>query len=321
MKRREKKIKLRLMSVILIGIIMFGALITMVSASLNYRSTLVKGTDNFTVSQYDAAIWKTTVNNSTTPSDWIEGETNITGAKSKVTMRGWRDTTWDTYDVLTGIFMPEFFTLEEIFPLLGFMNMFGFNETTINTNYTNNYKLSYGVRSVWNFTSSGYPEEQSYVDGIMVFKNPSDFKAMLDDYYNLSAKLNEVYILPHFPSVSADEFLWQLALNGLAIAKPQTEYLQVLIEDLGCENATSSGNTLIFERYGEANYTVEIKYGGEGTLSSLSVKTADETVIFRIVSTNSEWEFFVIIAVVLICIAGITVVLILRKRKINKLRK
>ena len=321
MKRREKKMKLRLMSVILFGIIMFGALITMVSASLNYRSTLVKGTDNFTVSHYDAAVWKTTVNNSTTPSDWLEGETNITGAKSKITMRGWRDTTWETYDILTGIFMPEFFNLEEIIPLLFSMNMFGFNETTINTNYTNNYKLSYGVRSVWNFTSSGYPEEQSYIDGIMVFKNPTDFKVMLDDYNNLSAELNGKLPFSPFPNLSADEFLWQLALNGLAIAKPQTEYLQVLIEDLACENATSSGNTLIFERYGETYYTVEIVYGAEGTMSSISVKTADETVIFRIISTNSEWMFFVIITVALICIAGISVVLTLRKRKINKLRK
>jgi len=146
---------------------------------------------------------------------------------------------------------------------------------------------------------------------------------MLDYYNNLSAELNEkLSFSPYsFPNLNADEFLWQLALNGLAIAKPQTEYLQVLIDDLGCENATSSGSTLIFERYGETNYTVEIMYGSEGTMSSLSVKTVAETVIFRIISTNSEWMFFLIITVVLICIAGISVVLILRKRKINKLRK
>ncbi len=321
MRRIKNKIKLSLLSVILFGLIMFGALSTVVLASSNYQSTLVKGTDIFTVSQYDDTVWNTTVSNSTTPSDWFEGETNITGAKSKITMRGWRDTTWETYDVLTGIFMPEIFNLEKIMMLLISMNSLGYNETTINTNYTTNYKLSYGVRSVWNFTSSGYPEEQSYIDGIMVFKNPSDFKTMLDDYNNLSAELNGKLPLSPFPTLDADEFLWQIALNGLAIAKPQTGYLQVLIEDLGCENATSSGNTLIFERYGETNYTVEIMYGSEGTMSSLSVKTADETVIFRIISTNSDWMFFVIITVVLICIAGISVVLILRKRKINKLRK
>lgn len=320
MKRIENKMKLSLLSVILFGVIMFGALSTIVIASPNYQSTLVKGTDIYTVSQYDDAIWKTTVNNSTTPSDWFEGETNTTGAKSKITMRGWRDTSWETYDVLTGIFMPEFFSLEEIILLLGAMNILGYNETTINANYTNTYKLSYGIRSVWNFTSSNYPEEQSYIDGIMVFKNPLEFKSMLDDYTNLSVELNGKLIYS-FPNLSADDFLWNLALNGLAIAKPQSQYLEDLIDELGCKNATSNGSTLIFERYGETYYTVEIRYGAEGTMSSLSVKDADETIIFQIVTTNSEWIFFTMIIVLLIGVAGLTVFLLLRHRKIINSRK
>jgi len=313
----KNKTKTSLLSLFLLGIIMCGVLSTTALASLNYQSTLVKGTDIFTVSEYNDAVWKTTVNNSTNPSNWFEGETNITGAKSKITMRGWRDTTWETYDVLTGIFMTEFFSLEEIFPLLALMNKLGYNETTINANYTNNYKLSYGVRSVWNFTSSDYPEEQSYIDGIMVFKNPLDFKSMLDDYSNLSAELNEKLFFSNysFPSLNADEFLWNLALNGLAIAKPQSEYLEDLIDELGCENVTSSGSTLIFERYGETDYTVEIMYGNEGTISSLLVKDVDDNIIFRIVSTNSEWIFYIILIVMAVCGVVLVVYIIVKKRK------
>lgn len=296
---------------------MCGVLFTTALASSNYQSTLVKGTDIFTVSEYNDTVWKTTVNNSTNPSNWFEGETNITGAKSKITMKGWRDTTWETYDVLTGIFMTEFFSLEEIYPLLGLMNNLGYNETTINTNYTNNYKLSYGVRSVWNFTSSDYPEEQSYIDGIMVFKNPLDFKSMLDDYSNLSAELNEKLFFSNysFPSLNADEFLWNLALNGLAIAKPQSEYLEDLIDELGCENVTSSGSTLIFELYGETDYTVEILYGNEGTISSLLVKDVDDNIIFRIVSHNSEWIFYTTLIVLAVCGVVLVVYIIVKKRK------
>ena len=313
----KNKTKTSLLSLILLGIIMAGVLSTPALASSNYQSTLVKGTDIFTVSEYNDAVWKTTVNNSTNPSNWFEGETNITGAKSKITMRGWSDTTWETYDVLTGILMPEFFSLEEIFPLLGLMNNLGYNETTINANYTNDYKLSYGVRSVWNFTSSDYPEEQSYIDGIMVFKNPLDFKSMLDDYSNLSAELNEkLFFLNYsFPSLNADEFLWNLVLNGLAIAKPQSEYLEDLINELGCENVTSSGSTLIFEHYGETEYTVEIRYGNKGTISSLLVKDVDDNIIFRIVSQNSEWIFYIILIVLAVCGVVLVVYIIVKKRK------
>ena len=92
----KNKTKTSLLSLTLLGIIMCGVLFTPALASSNYQSTLVKGTDIFTVSEYNDAAWKTTVNNSTNPSNWFEGETNITGAKSKITMKGWRDTTWES---------------------------------------------------------------------------------------------------------------------------------------------------------------------------------------------------------------------------------
>ncbi len=304
--------------------IIFGMFSTAVSASSSYQSTLVKGTDDFVVNQYNDAAWKTTVNTSGNPNFWFEGDANITGAKSKTTILGWNDIVWETWDIFTSLFMSEYFSFEDLVMLLNIMDNLGYNETTINANYTESYSLSYGIRAVWNFTAGLFLEQPSYNEGILVFKDPLDFKTMLDDYDTIAAELNKnvpIKIIGTFPNLTADDFLWQLALNGFAVAAPQPTYLTDLIVELGCENATSNGNTLIFERYGETYYTVEIVYGAEGTMSSVSVKAADETVIFQIISSNSEWMFFVIITVVLICIAGITVVLILRKRKINKLRK
>ena len=292
---------------------------TTVSASLNYQTTLMKGTEIFTVDRYDNVRWKTTVNLSTTPSDWFEGDTNFKGAQSKATIKGWNDITWQFYDVFTTIFMAEYFSSEDIFILLKIMDTAGYNETTINANYTDNYDLWYGLRAVWNFTIKNFEELPSYNDGVMVFENPLDFKTILDDYNNLAADLNGKISIQiagyNFPILSADEFIWQLALNGLAIAKPQPEYLTNLVDELGCVNVSSSGKSLIVERYGETDYTVEISYGEEGTLSSLLVKDVDGNIIFQIVSTNSEWIFYLILIIIAVCGVGLVVYIIIKKRK------
>ena len=292
---------------------------TTVSASLNYQTTLMKGTEIFTVDRYDNVRWKTTVNLSTTPSDWFEGDTNFKGAQSKVTIKGWNDITWQFYDVFTTIFMAEYFSSEDIFILLKIMDTAGYSETTINANYTDNYDLWYGLRAVWNFTIKDFEELPSYNDGVMVFENPLDFKTILDDYNNLALDLNGKISIQiagyNFPILSADEFIWQLALNGLAIAKPQPEYLTNLVDELGCVNVSSSGNSLIVERYGETDYTVEISYGEEGTLSSLLVKDVDGNIIFQIVSTNSEWIFYLILIIIAVCGVGLVVYIIIKKRK------
>ena len=111
MKLLKNKVKISLLSLTLFGIILCGMLATTVSASLNYNSTLAKGTEEFTIDKYADAAWKSTVNPSTTPSFWFEGDANITGAKSKATLRGWNYITWQMYDVLTSVFISEYFNI------------------------------------------------------------------------------------------------------------------------------------------------------------------------------------------------------------------
>ena len=315
----KHKTKKSLLSLSLFVIIIFGMLSTTVSASLNYQTTLVKGTEIFTVEQFDNDGWKTTVNLNSTPSDWFEGDTNFTGAQSKVTIKGWNDVTWETYDIFISLFMTEYFNLSDIVILLGIMDTLGYNETTINANYTNSYNLWYGLRAVWNFTITDFKDQPSYNDGVRIFKNPLDFKAILDDYNTLATELNGKIPIQfagyNFPILNEDEFLWQLALDGLAIGKPQSEYLVGLINELGCENVTASGSTLIINRHGETDYTVVLSYGEKGTLSSLSVKDVDENIIFQIVSTSSEWIFYIILIVIAVCGVILVVYIIIKKRK------
>ena len=288
----KSKTRTRILSLAIFSFLLIGVLSTSIVASSTYQHTLTKGTDEFVVGFYDSIEWKASVSSNLTPSNWFEGEANITNAKSKATLKIWTLSTWGTYDVFTSIFM-----------------LAHLNETAINANYTNSYSLWYGQRSVWNYTSNDYEEDPSHIDDeIIILQNPLDYKAMLDDYNNLAGSLNGT------PSITADEFLWQLALNGLAIAEPQADYLKSIVSELGCENASVIGSTLIFERYGLTNYTVEISYGDKGMMSSFTVKDLSDTVIYQITSSNSEWLFYLILIIVSVSSVALVVYVVFRNR-------
>jgi hypothetical protein len=91
-----------------------------------------------------------------------------------------------------------------------------------------------------------------------------------------------------------------------------------LVTELGCQDASSIGNTLIFNRVGETNYTVEISYGNKGTMSNFIVKDISEDIIFQIASTNEEWIFFLILMIIGACGVGLVVYIIFNKRKPKK---
>lgn len=319
MRLRKYKTKYTLLSLSILTIIVLGIYSTTGFASTTYQTTFVKGTEIFTVNQYDDTTWKTVVDSNSTPVDWFEGDTNTTGAKSKITLKGWNYITWETWDVFTSIFMSSYFSFEDLFILLGIMDAIGYNETTVNANYTNSYNLWYGLRAVWNFTTNEFGELASYNDGVFVFQDPLDFKLILDDYNVLAADLNGEIVIQlagySFPILNADEFLWQLALGGLAIATPQSGYLTNLITELGAVNTTSNGAIFTFNRYGETNYTVVISYGEKGTLSSFTVKDHDGDVIFQIISTSSEWIFYLVLVILAVFGSGLVVYIIIKKRK------
>jgi len=318
----KSKTRTSILSLTLLSLFLIGIFSTSILASSTYQHNLAKGTDDFVVVLYNDAEWKTTVDSSLTPSDWFIGEANITDAKSKVTLRGWFDITWDTFYVFTSIFMPEYFNFTETLELLFIMGSQGYNETTINANYTNTYDLLYGLLAVWNYTTNDYEENPSYTDGIVFFKDPLEYRAMLDDYNALAEDLNgnpAIQFSPYsFPNVSADEFLWTLAFSGLAIAKPHGNYLETLINELGCENASVSGSTLIIERYGITNYTVEISYGERGMMSSFTVKDISDTIIYQITSSNSNWIFYLVLIIVAVSAVAIVTFLIIRKKKLHR---
>ena len=320
MKRIKNKSKIKIISTLLLGLVVLGFISTDVYAATSYQSNLVKGTEELMVTHYDESSWNTTVGSSLTPNDWFQGDNHNINAKSKITLKGWTQDTWQLYDWLVTLFFPMFYTSEEIFILLGIMESQGYNETTINDNYITNYTLWYGLRSVWNFTIGEYEENPSYIDGIIILQNPINYKIVLEDYNNITGIFNGNFAIQmagfSFPNYTADDFLWQFALQGFAIAEPYSVYLNEVVNELGCENATVSDSTLIFERYGLTNYTVEITYGVKGMMSSFLVKDSMESIILKINSSNSEWMFFLILIITSISAIGLAILIITRKRKL-----
>ena len=316
----KSKTRTSILSLTILSLFLIGMLSTSIVAGSTYQHTLRKGTDDFVVELYNDTEWKNTVDSSLTPSDWFEGEANITKAKSKITLLGWIPITWTTWNVTTSIFMQEFFNVTETFTLLAKMDLSGFNETTINANYTTNYNFLLGLRSLWNYTSTEYEEDpRKTPDRILILPDPLKYKVMLDDYNTIAEDLNGIpFISPlgdTFPNVSADDFLWKLIFSGFATAGPHGNYLESLVSELGCQNTSVSGSTLFIKRYGITNYTVEISYGERGTMSSFTVKNISGEIIYKITSSNSEWLFYLILIIVSAVSVALVVFIVVRGRK------
>ncbi|MFX0156259.1 MAG: hypothetical protein ACFE9Q_17185 [Candidatus Hodarchaeota archaeon] len=321
----NKNTRFNLIGVSLLCIIFLGIFSTTSIANGNYNIALTKGTEVLIVSQYDDVAWKNTVNTSTTPSNWFEGDSNQTGAMSKNTIKGWNYVTWETYDVFVSLFLPTLFEPEELIQLLGLLNNQGYNETNINANYTNTYNLWVGLRATWNFTIGGFEEDPTDAnDALLIFKNPTDLDEILNDYNNLSAELNNLPTIQFsgysFPILEPDEFLWLFIFNGLTLGFPFAYYLAELITTLDCKNATVSNKVLTINRTGKTNYTVEIGYGSEGTMSSFIVKDEGNNIIYQIISRNSDWVFYTIMIIIAFGIGGLSAYLIFRKLRIKKIR-
>ena len=309
----------------LLGLLMIGFGFTAVAATPNYQLTLTKGTEEYTVAQYNDAAWKATVNPSSSPKEFFHGEANVIGAKSKQTVKGWVDTTFSTYQAMLSLY----FSLFEFGAWQLYMNNLsaaGYNEASINDKYPNEYAVWSGISSEWWFTKGAYPETpNNTATPIVIMKNPSSYRSILDD---CNAILKEIRNNPNvslsikffFSPVNktADQFAWQLVKYGFGVASPSDNYLGTMVADLGCVNTTVSRSTLIFEKVGVTDYSIEVTYGSNGILSTFVVKDASDNIIYQITSSNSDWLFYTILLSFIGVSVALIIYVIVRKRKIRK---
>ncbi len=311
-----------LLGIVLLGIILMGLISTSVSANPTYQLALTKGTEIFEITKYDNDGWENTVGNITMPDDWFEGDSNKTGAQGKYTTKRWIYLNISTYNM----FLEVMFSYEQFMAFMALSEL-GYNETEINNNYTDSYWLWYGLGAEWHFTDSELNETADDSNSkIVILYHPEDYKKLLDDYNDLVETIINDPSVPmliklQFSNITADELLWKLIFDGLAAASPFDDYLSSLINELNVENATVNQNTIIIERYGVTNYTVEVLYGNKGTLSTFIVKDVSGQIIYQITSYNTEWIFFTILMTIGISFVGIVSYLLFRKFKLNKSRK
>jgi len=318
-------IRINLLTFSLLGLLLIGFGFTAVAATPNYQLTLMKGTEEYIVEHYDDAAWKATVSPSSSPKQFFQGDANVTGAKSKQTIKGWVDTTFSTYQALLSLY----FSLTEFGAWQLFAKNFtaaGYNETTINEKYPNEYAAWSGISAEWWFTKGAYPEApNSSVTPIVIIKNPSDYKSILDDCNAILEEIRNdlsinLFIKAFFSLVNktADQFAWQLVKYGFGVASPRNSYLEEMVTDLGCVDTKASGSTLIFNKTGVTDYSIEVTYGSNGILSTFIVKDASDNIIYLITSSNSDWLFYTILFSFIGAGVVLIVYVIMRKRKIRK---
>ena len=307
----------------LLGLLMFGFSFTAVAATPNYQLTLTKSTEEYTVVKYDASAWKATVSPTSSPKQFFHGDANVTGAKSKQTVKGWVDTTFSTYQAMLSLY----FSLSEYISWLTFNNSFvaaGFNETAINEKYPNEYAVWSGISAEWYFTKGAYPETpNNTVLPIVMMKNPSNYKSILDDCNSIVDEIwndtSLTFIHSYFPpNKTADEFAWQLITYGFGVLSPRDTYLETLITNLGCVNTTASGSTLIFSKTGVTDYSIVVSYGSNGILSAFAVKNASGDIIYQITSSNTDWLFYTLLFSFIGVMVAVIVFLVVRKRKLRR---
>jgi len=319
-KMLENRKNLKSMVITLLLLSLLGiSFLTLISSGLaqdnSYELKLTKGTTIFTVETYDEDAWLTTVSNSLSPSDWFGGDANITGAQSKITIKGWSYSEMNTYDVLLSIN-----------PVIIELNDSGYDKTTINEAYPNTYLIWNRLQAEWQYTIESFDEKPSITPPfpIVILENPEDYKKILDDYNMLATQIqNDInitnpFIKAMFPNMTGDDLLLQLAFKKFAAAGPVGNYLIAVTDALETENVTASSCSLIFNQTGLNDYTIEFAYGDRGTLTSVIVKDQADNIIYYITSINSEWIFYMILSIAVAASIGIIVFLSLRSRKIKR---
>lgn len=316
-KKKSIILKLIIISIIIIPLTN-PFLISIVGANTNYTISLEKGTQILEVKKYDDKTWKNTVDITSTPSDWFGGDADKIGAKSKITLLMYGGNALNTYPLFFSLVIPQ-----NILPIFSNISDFGYNFTYVFNNYPNIYELWDYYYSYWSFTVKEFdvnPDtlyEKSYI-----FKFPQNFSILLNDYNDFAGILNNdanLQSLGHsFPLLNGDDLVWQFITKRFSVGNPKSEYLTTFINTIGCKNGTIQDNTLVFQRYGEKNYSVEVTYGIEGIIDHIVVKDSEGYIFYEITSFYPKTIFYIILGILAVFVLGIVVVLIIKKYKLQR---
>ena len=321
--RSRNRVKIILFS-FLICTIFTGLISTSNAASTNYAVALNKGTQTYVIKECDEEEWEDVVDDILEPDDYFDGDSDEVGAKSRITIRNVASYKWDLFDALISIidilsYIPDDLPINNVTLIL----IAQLSKDYVDDTYPDKYNVWESFAVKWDFETEEFdetPDESEYI--IPIFKDPGDLKDILEDYNNWALKLNLTMIslgLEPFPILDGDDFLWLLITSGmLAIASPFEKYLISVIEELDTEDAKVKENTLILERNGKEDYTVEMTFNDQGFQSNLVVKKDNGRVIYEIAQDDTDIIGLIVAGITAPILVGTAVVFLIKRKKLKK---
>ena len=320
----KKKIKLKLTVLVFLGILIINyELYPFVSSNSNYTFSFEKGSQIYEVKYYDEEGWKDTIDASSNPTDWFGGDSDTIGAKSKTTVLGVGDGGSSTRSMFNWLFYRWFDINTSVFW------QYGYDQSYFLNYYPTDYNNMWTPRlTSWSFRTEPFNNYSNYEEPSMssfLFREPLEFQTILFDYNDFAAVVNNDTALQainfSMPILSGDEFLWNFILDRDVMVTPINIYLTEVINALECENVTVQDNKIIFRRFGEKPYITEFTYNSQGLLDTVVVKNNDDSLIYKITSSNLKFVVYIIIGISVGAVVGLIGFSFYRKRRLNSLLK
>ncbi len=319
--RKGEGMKRTLQGFFLFGIIFMASGATNVTAETNYDVALNKGTETFIVNKYNEGKWEDIVHDELEPDDWFGGDSDEIGAKAKLTIRNVDSYKWDLFQVLISIFDVVSYIPDNIPENDTLLIMAYLSEDFIDELFPDKYEVWEALTVKWDYETDEFDEEPDETKNfIPIFKDPKDYKDILEDYNEWATIINFTMIslgLESYHILDGDDFLWQLIISGMfTIARPFNTYLKTLIDELDCNDVEVKENTLIVEKEGKEDYIVEITFNDQGIQSTFIIKNTDNRIIYEIINDKEEFIILIVVSVIAVALAGVIFIIIKRKKQI-----
>ena len=305
---------------LMLGIVLFSLITSpmVLHAYENYNLALEKGTQIMEISDYDEQAWNGTVNATSNPSDWLGGEADRVGAKSKITVLDWRQDDMNTYGMFHGLIIPR-----DYLPTFTAIHDYGYNHAYIVNKFSNYYFVWQTSFVFSSFTLNGFSNFSDYtIQGSMILRYPENINKILDEYNEFAIIVNNDTTLQSLnyslPILSGNDFLWHFVLERFSIGTPIIDYLTTLIGTLECKNMSIQGNTLIIKRNGIKNYTAEATYNDQGNLETFLLKNSEGYIFYKITSYYPKITALIIVGICGLIILSLITFFLFYKKKYRK---
>ena len=313
--RKKKRMTLKYIIVFLLIIpISTHYLIFIVYADTNYYLALEKGTQVLEVKKYNDQIWQNTVSITSTPSDWLGGDADKIGAKSKITILWLAGNDMYAYSLFRNLIFPQIFSN---------ITSYGYNYSYIYDNYPDHYFVWEYSFHYWAFTTKEFNDNpDNFDENLYILEEPQNYSKLLNDYNDFAGKINNDTTLQllgySIPIYNGDDLFWRFIIGRFALAKPVKEYLTIFTDTIDCENVSIQENSLVFQRSGEKNYSVGVTYSDQGLIDRFVVKDSEGNIFYEITSSYPKIIFYIILGIIAISVLGIATLVTLKKIKLNK---